>query len=107
MVLRDLHFSFDSDALETAYSDDLSKLSHFLTVHPEQNISIQGHSSDEGTDAYNLDLSYKRAQAVGEWLVGEGITPERLRFEAYGSSRPISELSQKANRRVEVILLKE
>ena len=69
-------------------------------------VVLEGHTSSEGTDAYNLALSQRRAQAVVADLVRRGIPSARLSAAGIGEARPIAtnddESGRSLNRRVEV-----
>ena len=73
-------------------------------------IEVQGHTDERGNDAYNLDLSERRAAAVMEYLTSHGVDVKRLQAEGYGETQPKDRRSnEKAwalNRRVEFIILK-
>ena len=73
-------------------------------------LEVQGHTDEQGDDAYNLDLSERRAAAVMEYLVSHGIDTSRLTSAGYGETQPkIRERSQRAyaiNRRVEFLIIK-
>ena len=70
-------------------------------------IVVEGHTDDRGTDAYNDRLGQRRAQAVRDQLVAEGIDPERIEMLSYGEKRPVAvgtdEASRAKNRRAVVI----
>ncbi|MEO0183664.1 MAG: OmpA family protein, partial [candidate division WOR-3 bacterium] len=83
-----------------------------LTMHPEIEVEIQGHTDDIGADAYNLKLSQKRAEAVRDYLINKHmIEPVRLIPVGYGERRPIADNSteegRRKNRRVEFLILHE
>jgi len=59
-----------------------------LLAAPDEKIEIAGHCDERGTDAYNLDLGWKRAYAVRDYLVRQGIAETRLFPISYGRSRP-------------------
>ena len=72
----------------------------------ELNFAIEGHTDDSGSDAYNQELSERRANAVVRFLAGEGVESGRLKPRGYGESRPkVSQGSHPDNRRVETRLL--
>jgi outer membrane protein OmpA-like peptidoglycan-associated protein len=84
----------------------------FLGEHPEiQTVRIEGHTSDEGTDEYNLDLSTRRARAVVDALVQRGIPRDRLIYEGHGERDPLfandSDPHRAENRRVEFHIVSE
>lgn len=73
-------------------------------------ILIEGHCDSDGSDAYNLDLSERRANSVQRFLLAHGVEPSRLRAQGFGRSRPIADNStlegRALNRRVEFTILK-
>jgi outer membrane protein OmpA-like peptidoglycan-associated protein len=74
-----------------------------------QAVSVQGHTDSKGGDAYNKQLSRRRAQAVVAWLVRHGIDKQRLQAEGFGEERPIdtndTDEGRANNRRVEFHIL--
>jgi outer membrane protein OmpA-like peptidoglycan-associated protein len=67
---------------------------------------IEGHTDSQGSRAYNIDLSQRRAQAVAEYLASLGVSSDRLEVRGYGFDRPLNGRSAAAeeNRRVEAVL---
>ena len=78
-----------------------------LKANPEVTFEIQGHSSSDGPDAYNLRLSQRRAEAVRRYFVEKGIDPARMTAKGYGETRPIADNAtaegRAQNRRVELV----
>lgn len=84
----------------------LHDLAKVLSRNPELKLSIEGHTSSEGTEAVNLKLSEDRAQAAVDFLVNkEGIAADRLQAKGYGSSKPLSKDSPEVNRRTEFVII--
>lgn len=84
----------------------LHDLAKVLSRNPELKLSIEGHTSSEGTEAVNLKLSEDRAQAAVDFLVNkEGIAADRLQAKGYGSSKPLSKDSLEVNRRTEFVII--
>ena len=84
----------------------LHNLAKVLNRNPELKLSIEGHTSSEGTEAVNQKLSEDRAQAAVDFLVNkEGIDASRLQAKGFGSSKPISEDDLEVNRRTEFVIL--
>jgi OOP family OmpA-OmpF porin len=110
VTLRHVQFAYNSAVLNKASEPELQHLLRFLQTTPDAHIEIAGHTDDQGTDAYNLDLSRRRAEAVLLFLVGKGIDRNRLRAKGYGKAEPLirqtDEGARSLNRRVEVRLLK-
>jgi outer membrane protein OmpA-like peptidoglycan-associated protein len=73
-------------------------------------VVIEGHTDATASDAYNLDLSTRRARSVVAWLVKGGIPAARLEARGYGRSRPLADNAtaqgRALNRRVEVSAVK-
>lgn len=84
----------------------LQQVTSLLVENPQiKKVQIEGHTDDVGPDDFNLDLSKRRAQAVRQHLIDQGISSERLTAEGYGENRPIlpntSNRNRSINRRVE------
>jgi outer membrane protein OmpA-like peptidoglycan-associated protein len=73
---------------------------------PGSRISIEGHTDQRGSDAYNQTLSELRAGAVQSWLVAHGIAAGRIAATGAGEAKPVrtgdTEADHQANRRVEI-----
>ena len=80
-----------------------------MNDYPEVSIRITGHTCWLGTTEHNLDLSQRRAKAVADYLMSQGIDRDRLIVAAEGESQPIdtnlTEEGRRSNRRVEVVKL--
>ncbi|MGD2112491.1 MAG: OmpA family protein [Gammaproteobacteria bacterium] len=105
-ILRGVNFKYDSDKLTPESKQILDSVARTLTENPQQALEVGGHASAEGTGAYNLDLSERRARAVRNYLVDQGVDSSLLTYRGYGESRPlaanISEPGRILNRRVEL-----
>ncbi|MBR9922591.1 MAG: OmpA family protein [Bacteroidetes bacterium] len=106
IVLEDILFDFDKAVLKEGAFTQLEALAAYLKEHSEFHLEIRGHTDSEGSDAYNVALSLKRASAVKQYLVHNGIASDRLQAKGFGKEYPVSksadEESHKLNRRVEV-----
>ncbi|MES2432022.1 MAG: OmpA family protein [Bacteroidota bacterium] len=76
----------------------IDKLKKVFTEYPQTDILVTGHTDDVGTEAYNLTLSQKRAEAVGAALKASGIDAARLTIKWFGETQPIIENTTDANR---------
>ena len=69
---------------------------------------VSGHTDSNGSDAYNLNLSQRRALSVKNYLVGQGVPASRIQTLGYGESSPIAdnstEYGRSQNRRVELTI---
>ncbi len=101
-----LQFAYDSAEIQPASKPLLGALFAGLESEHRASIVIEGHTSSEGSDAYNQSLSERRAQAVVGDLIQRGLPAERVSAVGKGESRPIagndSESGRSLNRRVEV-----
>jgi outer membrane protein OmpA-like peptidoglycan-associated protein len=87
----------------------LTEVANALTQQgPDANIVVEGHTDAQGKEAFNLDLSTRRAQAVRDYLASHGVAPDRIRAEGLGFSRPIGDNKtaegRANNRRVEIVV---
>jgi len=105
VILNNIFFDTDKFDLGEKSITELDKISRFLTENAKIKVEISGHTDDQGADAYNQQLSQKRAKAVRDYLVGKGVLTSRLKEIGYGSKRPLkpndSETNRQINRRIE------
>jgi len=107
LILKGQHFNYDSAELTLNARELLDGVAASLANFPQKNdIEVQGHTSSEGSNAYNMRLSERRAASVVEYLRAKGVT-NNLRATGYGEDHPIADNSTEAgkseNRRVELI----
>jgi outer membrane protein OmpA-like peptidoglycan-associated protein len=106
---RTLQFDLDRAELGSGAGETLAPVVEFLNDFPDVSVRITGHTCWLGSEAHNLDLSERRANAVADYLVEQGIDRERLYVSAEGESQPINtnltEEGRRSNRRVEVVQL--
>jgi outer membrane protein OmpA-like peptidoglycan-associated protein len=101
-------FDTASSTLRPDFLDVMHAVSLVLTEYDKTIIEIMGHTDSDGSDAYNLDLSRRRAQAVGNHLVGKGVASMRIVTEGFGERYPVAPNDtvegKQLNRRVELRL---
>ncbi len=104
-----IEFALDGTELTPRSQRLLDEVAQALRQYPDANVAIEGHTDSRGRDAYNLELSQRRANAVRAYLVQQGIANNRLTATGYGETRPIrsnnTEAGRQANRRVEFKVL--
>ncbi len=86
--LRTVYFTFDSYTLQQKAVRDLQSNIAWLKQQPDVNIQIEGHCDERGTIEYNLALGERRAVAVRNYLVQQGIGAARISVISYGKERP-------------------
>lgn len=105
----DIKFDFDKAVVKPQYHDELQKFADVLKAHPELYVVIEGHTDSTGDDAYNLNLSEKRAASVREYLIKKfGVDESRLSSKGYGETKSIdtnkTAKGRANNRRVEAVV---
>ncbi len=110
-VLERVQFATDQDIILPESFGVLEEVAQLMTAHKEWLvILIEGHCDSRASDAYNLDLSQRRANSVLRFLLAKGVEPSRLQAQGFGRSRPIAdnatEEGMALNRRVEFNILK-
>lgn len=108
-VTRNIHFEYNQATLKSESWAVVGQVAYMLEKHPEVKLRIDGHTDSDGTAAYNLELSQRRADAVKNALVQEGVDSGRLTTMGYGETMPIesneTETGKAMNRRVEFLLI--
>ena len=96
-------FDFDSAKVKPGGVSELSRAASVFNRYPQTRIRVEGHTDASGSEEYNMDLSRRRAQAVKDALVQQGVDPRRVSTVGYGETQPVSS-DPAANRRVEVVI---
>ncbi|MCV9389032.1 OmpA family protein [Reichenbachiella ulvae] len=108
--LGNIFFDHDSYELKKESMSELRVVWYFLKNNPKVQMEIAGHSDSQGSEAYNMELSTKRAETVHDFLISRGIRPQQLSFQGYGETQPkyTSENLeiQAKNRRIEFVVKK-
>lgn len=116
VVLRNIYFDFDESAIRPDAALELSKILSFLNSDPSIRIELSAHTDSRGSEAYNMALSQRRADAAVAFLVSGGIDPSRLVARGYGFSRLVNHCApgiectdeeHQYNRRVEFFIIKD
>ncbi len=84
-----VHFALNQYNIEDADKGTLSKQAAWLTRYPSVRLTVEGHADERGTREYNLALGARRANAVKEFLVAQGVAAGRMETVSYGKERPI------------------
>ena len=84
-----VHFAFDQYNVEDSDKAILTRQAAWLQKYPSVRVTIEGHADERGTREYNLALGARRANAVKEFLVSQGVSTARVETVSYGKERPI------------------
>jgi outer membrane protein OmpA-like peptidoglycan-associated protein len=108
LTLGDVMFDTGRSELKSGGMRKIDQLAQFLTEHPERRVQIEGFTDSVGTDAYNEELSQRRADSVKSALISRNIDPARISTEGYGKAYPVASNSdsggRQLNRRVEIVI---
>lgn len=109
VVLENIFFDSRKYELLDASKVELNTLVTTLNENSELKLLIEGHTDNVGDHDYNVELSYKRAQAVYNYLVQQGIDAKRLKVQGYGESKPRAtnetQEGRALNRRIELKMI--
>lgn len=105
-VVDEAYFDFDKSVVKPRAFDFLNQIADVLKTYPQITLKVQGHTDSIGTKEYNDALSIRRAQAVKTYLIGRGISGDRMTLEGFNFSKPAASNStpegRALNRRVEL-----
>jgi OOP family OmpA-OmpF porin len=111
LTLGDILFDVDQAELKPGGIQQLTRVADFLSEQPERKLVIEGHTDSTASDEYNRELSQRRANAVEEFLITQGIEPTRMEARGYGEAFPVATnettAGRQQNRRVEIVILDE
>jgi len=105
-----VYFGFDSFSIRSSERPKLEAVASWLSKNPGRQIVIAGHTDSRGTTDYNVGLGEKRALATRDYLLGLGVSQNRMTTVSYGEERPArsgeNETAWAANRRAAVGILR-
>jgi outer membrane protein OmpA-like peptidoglycan-associated protein/Tol biopolymer transport system component len=110
VILKNIFFDVGKSDLKNESISEVEKIEELLLSNPELKVQINGHTDNTGNVATNKMLSLKRASAVVDYLVTNGVNASRVSAKGYGSERPIvsndDEVSgREINRRTEIEII--
>jgi len=108
LTLGDTLFATGKSEIKSGATANLDKLTAFLNEYPQRTAVIEGYTDSMGSEEMNQSLSQRRADAVKGYLVGRGVSSERLSASGRGENSPVADNESAAgrqqNRRVEVVI---
>lgn len=107
-VLKRIHFETDKWTILPEDRAILKENAAWLLAHTQFKVTVEGHCDERNTEAYNLALGERRANAAKEYLIGLGVAADKIQTVSYGKSRPLctehAESCWQQNRRDEFLL---
>jgi outer membrane protein OmpA-like peptidoglycan-associated protein len=104
----DVLFDVDSAIVKPRQRTVVDEVADVLLEYPKTAVVVQGHTDSTGTEEHNQELSERRADAIKNLLIGQGVDDRRLSAIGYGEGYPIADNDHAAgrqqNRRVEILL---
>lgn len=104
---RTIYFEYDSSQVLNEFFPVIEAHAQYLMVHPNQRITLEGHSDERGTREYNIALGEQRAKSVFKMLQLIGVMSNQVDIVSYGEEKPIAmgydNDSFALNRRVEIV----
>jgi outer membrane protein OmpA-like peptidoglycan-associated protein len=108
LTLGDTLFATGKAELKAGATANLNRLTKFMNEYPNRTAAIEGFTDSMGSDEMNQSLSERRAAAVKDYLVGQGVGSARLSSKGRGENSPVADndsvAGRQQNRRVEVII---
>ncbi|SMQ69114.1 Outer membrane protein OmpA [Altererythrobacter xiamenensis] len=102
-------FDVGSYTIKPAFRQTLDSVADSLIQYPNSIIDVYGHTDSTGSDAFNQRLSEQRAQAVANYLISQGVSSARIKWQGFGETMPIAdndtEYGRARNRRVEIKII--
>lgn len=111
LVLKGVWFAFDSAKITPDSAKVLDEVALIFKRYPSLEAEMGGHTCSVGTEKYNQKLSERRAEAVRQYLIGQGVDAKRLTAKGYGELQPAesnaSREGREKNRRTEMHIIKQ
>jgi len=92
-VFQDIHFEFDKYRIMSDDEPVLQRIARWLKENEDVKVLIEGHCDERGTNEYNMALGEQRALAARRYMVGLGVTADRLNTISYGEEQPLDSSS--------------
>lgn len=103
-------FDFDSAAIRPDAARTLAEVAEVIQAYPDRPVRLEGHTDAIASEAYNMELSQRRAAAVADWLQAHGVAANRLSVIGKGETEPVADNDtaegRQLNRRVDVVIEK-
>ena len=104
-AFQPIYFDYDKATIRPEYNDFLTRIVRVVNGHSDLRVRVTGNTDADGSDAYNDDLSKRRAEAIIAYFVKQGVAADRIEIEFNGEKKPVDRNDTKEgkqnNRRVE------
>ena len=104
---RTIYFEFDSYDLSAEDREVISAHAQYMAANPNAKVVLEGHADERGTREYNIALGERRAKAVAQLMLVQGVAQSQTDVISFGEERPAmfgsSEEAWERNRRVEIV----
>lgn len=104
---RVIYFDFDKSEVKGEFHTLITAHAEYIAGHPDISVVLEGHADERGTREYNIALGERRAKAVKQMLVLQGVAEKQLQVISFGEERPVAlghdESAWSLNRRVELL----
>jgi type IX secretion system PorP/SprF family membrane protein len=108
-ISKTVLFEFDKSLVKKDSYGELESMINLLKMNPNYKLSLEGHTDAVGTESYNVGLSKNRVNAVRDFLIMNGISPDRIVPQHHGETKPVADNAnadgRKSNRRVDVTII--
>ncbi|BBN60013.1 peptidoglycan-associated lipoprotein Pal [Hydrogenovibrio marinus] len=84
-----VHFDFDRSEIKPDFYNIIKMNADYMSLNTEAKVTIKGYCDERGTPEYNLALGERRANAVKNALIAEGVSPSRINVISYGEENPV------------------
>jgi len=104
---RVIYFEYDSSEVASADRETLANHARYLAGHADLTVTLEGHADERGSREYNIGLGERRANAVRDLMIVQGVADMQIKTVSYGEEKPAvdghDDESWSKNRRVEII----
>ncbi|MAL97577.1 MAG: hypothetical protein CL583_03910 [Alteromonadaceae bacterium] len=111
LTLGDVLFDLNQAELQGTGITAVEKLAEFMKEYEDRRVKVEGYTDSTGSEAYNQQLSERRAQAVKDVLMNNGVASDRVEVQGYGEAYPVASnddpSGRQRNRRVEIVISDE
>ncbi len=102
--LSSVFFAYDSSVLSETTKETLRDNAEWMKNNTRASrVELEGHCDPMGSEAYNIGLGLRRAQAVKTFLISSGVSEDQFSIVSYGEERPLSQTDNSKNRRVNFV----